>query len=87
MICLLLAASMFVGIISAYAASDVPRMNKDDLKALLANPDLIIIDVRTGKDWKSSEFKIQGATHVSSAEYESWAGNYPKDKKIVIYCA
>ena len=29
----------------------VPRMPKEELKALLGNPDLVIIDVRLDKDW------------------------------------
>ena len=28
-------------------SADAPRMTKDELKAMLGNPDLVIIDVRT----------------------------------------
>ena len=38
--------------------SDDLIMDKDALNAMLAAPDLVILDVRTGKDWSSSEFKI-----------------------------
>jgi rhodanese-related sulfurtransferase len=62
-------------------------MTKEELKAMLDDPDLTVLDVRTGKDWKSSEFKIKGATHVESDAYGEWVGTYPKDQKYVLYCA
>lgn len=62
------------------------RMTKDELKELMGSPDVVIIDVRLGKDWKSSEFKIKGAVKESEKETK-WAENYDKDKTIVLYCA
>ena len=53
----------------------------------LADPDVIIFDVRTGSDWKASEFKIKGAVRVSSDSVDSWAAKYAKDKTLVLYCA
>ena len=41
-------------------SADAPRMTKDELKAMLGSPDLIIIDVRYGKDWTESDVKIRG---------------------------
>jgi predicted sulfurtransferase len=69
------------------AGADVPLMTTDELNAMLDDPDLLILDVRRGKDWKSSEFKIQGATYAKPDAYEQWANTYPKTKKIVLYCA
>lgn len=69
------------------AATDVPLMTTDELKAMLNDPDLLILDVRRGKDWKSSEFKIKGATYAKPDAYDTWANTYPKTKKIVLYCA
>jgi rhodanese-related sulfurtransferase len=68
-------------------AADVPRMSKEALKERLAAPDVIILDVRTGSDWKASEFKIKGAVRASSDNVDSWAANYAKDKTLVLYCA
>jgi rhodanese-related sulfurtransferase len=48
---------------------------------------VVILDVRRGKDWTDSDQKIKGAIREDGKEYESWAENYPKDKKIVLYCA
>ena len=68
-------------------AVDVPRMSKEALKERLADPDVIILDVRTGSDWKASEFKIKGADRASSDNVDSWAAKYAKDKTLVLYCA
>lgn len=68
-------------------AVDVPRMSKEALKDQLGDPDVIILDVRTGSDWKASEFKIKGAVRASSDNVDSWATKYAKDKTLVLYCA
>jgi predicted sulfurtransferase len=68
-------------------AVDVPRMSKEALKEQLGDPDVIILDVRTGSDWKASEFKIKGAVRESSDNVDSWADKYAKDKTLVFYCA
>jgi len=68
-------------------STDVPRMTKEELKANLGNPNLIIIDVRLGKDWTSRDLKIKGAIREDPEAVDSWAKKYPKDKTIVLYCA
>ena len=69
------------------ASGEVPLMTTDELKAMLDDPDLLIIDVRRGKDWTSSEFKIKGATYYKPESYDEWVSRIPKSKKIVLYCA
>jgi len=66
---------------------DAPRMTKDDLKAMLGNPDLLIIDVRYGKDWTDSNLKIRGAVREDPEAFNSWVNKYPTDKTFVFYCA
>ena len=68
-------------------AADVPLMTKDELKAELGAADLVILDVRIGKDWKASEFKIQGAVPAAPGKFDEWGSTYDKGKKIVLYCA
>ena len=68
-------------------AAEVPRMTKEELKSKLDNPDVVIVDVRIGKDWKRSEFTIKGAVRENPAELSSWAEKYPKNKTLVLYCA
>lgn len=72
---------------SPQAKSEVALMTKDELKAMMDDPDIVILDVRKGKDWTSSEFKIKGAVYAEPKAYASWAGTYPKSKKFVLYCA
>ena len=69
------------------AAADIPRMTKEDLKAKLGTPDLVIVDVRVGTDWKASEVKIKGAVRGDPQNIESWVKQYPKDNIFVLYCA
>lgn len=65
-------------------AGEVPRMTKEELKELLGSLDLVIVDVRRGQDWNSSEFKIKGSVRESGKDI-TWAKNYDKDKTIVLY--
>ena len=77
-----------VVVLTTFAKSaDAPRMTKDELKALLQNPDLVILDLRLGRDWKDSDLKIKGAFREEPDEIESWANKYSKDKILVLYCA
>jgi rhodanese-related sulfurtransferase len=77
-----------VGILTSFAKSpEALRMTKDELKAMLGSPDLVIIDVRYGKDWTESDVKIKGAVREDPEAFDSWAKKYPKDKTLVFYCA
>jgi rhodanese-related sulfurtransferase len=77
-----------VSMLAPFAAADeVPRMTKEQLKALLNDPDVVILDVRTSRDWKGSEKKIKGAVRENPKRFKSWAHKYPKDKALVLYCA
>jgi rhodanese-related sulfurtransferase len=67
-------------------ADDSHAMTKEQLKALLGNPDLTVIDVRTKYDWDTSKVKILGAVREESMKFSSWMNKYPKDKTIVLYC-
>ena len=69
------------------AAQDVPKMTKDELKAMLGNADLVTIDVRREGHWNGSDSKIKGAVREGSENVSSWASKYDKDKTYVLYCA
>jgi rhodanese-related sulfurtransferase len=60
-------------------------MTKEELKALLGQPDLIIIDVRTGSDWTASDLKIMGSVREDPYAIAPWTNKYPKDKTLVLY--
>ena len=80
-------ATMGLFAMAAMAGDDAPRMTKEELKAILSDPDLIILDVRTSKDWESSERKIAGAVREEPREFRSWANKYSTEKTLVLYCA
>ena len=69
------------------AAGEVPQINKEELKAMLDKENVVIIDVRIGKDWKASESKIKGAVREEPKKAKSWAIKYDKEKTYVLYCA
>jgi rhodanese-related sulfurtransferase len=69
------------------AAQDVKRMTIEELKGMLGNPDLVIVDVRRDGDWKSSKVKIKGAVREDQEKVEAWMSKYAKDKTLVFYCA
>jgi len=68
-------------------SQEVSKMAKDELKAMIDNPDLVILDVRSGRDWKSSESKIKNAVREEADKVATWAKKYDKDKIYVLYCA
>jgi rhodanese-related sulfurtransferase len=84
---LLLLAILFALVVSPVVASDVKLMDKDELKGLLGSKDLVVLDVRAGRDWSASEFKIQGAVRADGTDFDSWSKLYPKDARLVLYCA
>jgi len=68
--------------------TQVQRITKEELKALLNDPSVVVIDVRTDWSWKESDKKIKGAVREDPlADAKTWASRYPREKKIVLYCA
>jgi hypothetical protein len=83
-------AFMMLGIwVITAVALDVPRINKEKLKSMLGNPDVVVIDVRTFFDQKMSVKQIKGAVREDPdpTKVKSWAMKYSKEKAIVLYCA
>ncbi|MDH4231889.1 MAG: rhodanese-like domain-containing protein [Nitrospirota bacterium] len=70
----------------AASAAGIPKITGEELKAMLGEPDLVVIDVRIERDWESATLKIPGAVWEDYFEVETWAKKYPKDKTIVLYC-
>lgn len=80
---------IILGILTRMAwAEEVARMDKEELKSMLGNPEVIIIDLRLAHDWGTSKVKIQGAVREDpDGNVKSWAEKYSKDKTFVLYCA
>jgi len=70
-----------------FAEEEAPRIAKEEVKALLNDPNVALLDARITQDWKKSDKKIKGAVRVDPLDVGTWAGKYPKDKKIIVYCA
>ena len=64
----------------------VPRISIERTKEMLADPDVVIIDVRTAKKWWRSPSKIENAVREGPGSPERWAGRYPKNKTLIFYC-
>ncbi len=78
---------LFVAGTPSVFAGEVKTIDKDELKTMLGSPDLVVLDVRTGKDWTSSEFKIKGAVRFTDKDISMAMEKYTKDSTIVLYCA
>ncbi len=79
---------ILVALLSSVAFSqESPRISKEELKTMLGNPNVIILDVRIVDECKASERKIQGATWKNPEEIGSWLGQYPQHKTLVFYCS
>ena len=65
---------------------EVPRMTKEELLPMLGRPDVVILDVRVGDEWKKSPWKIKGAVRENPEKgVQPVAEKYPKDKTYVLY--
>ena len=83
---------MVVSLIVAFSwacssAAEAPRVDKETLKTWLADPQMVLLDVRAGDDWQDSKTKIKGAVRQDPKAVQTWAASLPKEKKIVLYCA
>lgn len=79
--------AVFIGCSTIQHAQEAPRISKDGLKAKLGSPDMMLIDVRTGRDWSGSDEKIKGAVRMDPGTVDTWAATLPKDKEIILYCS
>jgi len=75
-------------VFSSYSgAASVSVITKETLKNWMDKGDVIILDARQGRDWGSSEFKIQDAHRADPGQFMVWKDKYPKNQKMVLYCA
>jgi rhodanese-related sulfurtransferase len=78
---------LFAFAMPAYGEDDAPRISTEELQAMLGSSDLVLLDARADRDWDKSDIKIVGSIRVDPNEINSWAGDYGKEQKIVLYCA
>jgi hypothetical protein len=82
----LMAGILFSRTAASAASIEVPRISVERTKQMLANPDVVIIDVRTAKTWWRSPSKIENAVREELGSLGRWAEKYPKDKTLIFYC-
>ncbi len=61
-------------------------INPQELKSLLENKDVKVIDVRRKDDYAADSSAIPGATWFDPANIDGWCDTMPKDKELVLYC-
>ena len=84
--------ALMVGILLCRTAAsadsiEVPRISIEHTRQMLANPNVVIIDVRTAKAWWRSPTKIANAVREELGSAEQSAQKYPKDKTLIFYCS
>ena len=72
---------------SVYASEESLKIEPADLKAMLDQQNLTVIDVRIVSDWRASDRKIVDAVRKDPHNVSAWAANSPKQNTYVIYCA
>ena len=74
---------------TTFSAADndknVPTISVHQVKMLLNNSDVIIIDVRKYRNWWRSSKKILSAIREDPSKVHQWAQKYPKDKSLIFY--
>ena len=61
---------------------EVPRIDKEKVKEMLGNPNVIIVDIR-----KVADLKIKGAVREDPERLLSRIHMYPKNKTLILYCS
>jgi len=76
---------LFAGALGSCALSNIRMISTEELKEVLDNPAVRIIDVR--RDWERSDLKIKGAVRENADDVKTWAKKYQKDQKLILYCS
>jgi hypothetical protein len=72
---------------SSAETSKIPRISIEEAKELLGNPNVIVIDVRTTKNWWRSAAKIVSAVREEAGSVAQWTAKYTKDQTLIFYCS
>lgn len=68
-------------------AEEVNTITKEELKPILEDEAVVVVDVRIQSHWNGSKSKIKGAVREDPNQVEAWMGKYSKDKTLIFYCA
>ena len=65
----------------------ISKISVDEVKQLLGQPDTIIMDVRTPRNWWRSGKKIMTAIREDPSKIDQWLQKYTKDQTLIFYCS
>lgn len=71
----------------ARAGQEPTAISSERLRAMMENPEVVILDVRQARYWKNSRNKIKGAVRQEPRQFDAWISKYPHARNIVLYCA
>ncbi|MBM4261214.1 MAG: hypothetical protein FJ145_07195 [Deltaproteobacteria bacterium] len=75
-------------VLAAHVAhADDITITKEALQKQLGKADVVVVDVRTGKDWGASEHKISKAVRVPQENVATLTKKHKKETTFVFYCA
>lgn len=80
-------ALLISGSAASAASVEVPRISVEQAKQMLANPDVVFIDVRTAKSWWRSPTKIANAVREELGALKRWAPKYARHQTLIFYCS
>ena len=69
------------------ATDDIPRITVEELKVKMdKGEDIVILDVRAGREYTESKIRIKGATRIPIVQLEARSSELPRYKEIIAYC-
>jgi rhodanese-related sulfurtransferase len=61
-------------------------INPQELKSIIDNKDVTVIDVRRKDDYAADNSVIPGSTWFDPANIDNWCTTLPENKEVVLYC-
>jgi rhodanese-related sulfurtransferase len=83
----LLAVFFLLPLSVVMAGDTVSIVSKETVRTWMDTGTVTILDVRQGRDWNISEFKITSAVRVDPKNITAWKNKFPSDRRLVLYCA
>jgi hypothetical protein len=78
--------SLIAADLALAAPPEANKITKEELLPLLGRPDVVVIDMRFGRDWTDATLKVKGAVREDPMKPGMWIEKYPKEKMLVFYC-
>lgn len=83
--CLLIIGQAVVGY--AGDSGEIARISVHQVQKLLGRPDMVVIDVRTERNWWRSGKKIPTAVREDPSKVDQWMDKYVKAQTLIFYCS